>query len=146
VTSTSDVAEYYEDFAQTFVRDYLAGNARVARQLGLLRAAIPRTTRSVLVVGCGSGESVAFIARKVAPRARVLGVDLSAHAIELARHLYPAPNAEYRQADIHIPRSERNALHQRLLAAMAPVGQLVRPCRLRERPHHWREAKVSVSI
>jgi SAM-dependent methyltransferase len=94
----------------------------------------------VLDLGCGAGVPASHL---LAPRFRVLGVDISAVQVERARLLVPA--AEFRQADmtaldlpagsfaaivclyavIHVPLEEQPALFVRMAGWLRPGGYLL---------------------
>ncbi|MGH7162658.1 MAG: class I SAM-dependent methyltransferase [Planctomycetota bacterium] len=139
-----DVERFYDEFSRAFVRDYVHGNARVDRQLQFLEESLPRDARSVLVVGCGSGESARHVARRIAQRARVLAVDISGQNLRLARALHSHPRVEYRKLDVvaeplegefdavvlpdvyeHIPRAARGALHAKLRGVLGEGGRVL---------------------
>jgi len=71
------------------VRFFDAGNAlpsvRALKSVMLDRLALQRGLH-VLEVGCGAGEDVRAIARRVGPTGRVIGVDASAEIVEEATH------------------------------------------------------------
>ncbi|MCU1430053.1 MAG: SAM-dependent methyltransferase, partial [Actinomycetia bacterium] len=65
-------------------------------------ALAPRPGDSVLDIGCGAGATTIEIARRVAPRGRSLGVDLSGPLLELAARrakTAQVSNATFEQAD-----------------------------------------------
>lgn len=135
---------YYDTFATHLLHDYVHGNLRVQRQLEFFRNAIPASAESVLVVGCGSGEGVRFLAKQVAPRARILAIDLSGENIRIANALFRQERVSYRQADItldqleggwqfillpdvyeHIPVAGRTGLHSRLRSLLTRDGRVL---------------------
>lgn len=141
------VESFYDRFSSRYVRDYVLGNLRVDRQLSFFSEAVGRDAATILVVGCGSGESALHLATRVAPRARVLAVDLSAQSVRMARLLCHHPRVEYRQADIladsvggpwdviampdvyeHIPAAARTILAHRINEILAPKGKLLLTC------------------
>jgi SAM-dependent methyltransferase len=144
----STVAAFYDDHARNkFVSNYVVGNRRVERQYAFLAAAIPRVTKRVLVVGCGSGEVVHRIATVISPGAEVMGIDISTAYIEIARELYRHPRTRYEQRDVieegilenwdfivlpdvyeHIPVEARKSLHEKLGLALGPHGRLIITC------------------
>lgn len=82
---------------------WAANEARTERTLvpvteALLRAAAARPGETVLDVGCGCGGSSLAFARAVGPDGRVIGVDVSAPMLEVARGT-AAANTEYVLAD-----------------------------------------------
>jgi SAM-dependent methyltransferase len=138
------IEAFYDDFTSRFVRDYVEGNDRVERQLRFFAAAIPPTARSILVVGCGSGEGAFFIATKVAPHATILAVDLSSESLRLATSAFNHDRITYRKVDIvaesiegtwdfvllpdvyeHIPRDSRSCLHRHLKECLGPQGSIL---------------------
>jgi len=69
----------------------------------LFRALRLRPGLRILDVGCGSGEPALTIARMVAPRGSVLGIDLSPHMLTIARRRardHRVGNARFRAGDI----------------------------------------------
>ena len=138
-----DVRRFYDRLSDKSLRDYLEGNPRVAAQLAFLRDAIPETTRRILVIGCGSGEGAHYLARRAAPRACVVAVDISPANIALARRLFAHPRVAYRVADAvegaiegpwdaivlpdvyeHIAREQRASFHAHLRATLSPRGTI----------------------
>ncbi|MGH8288244.1 MAG: class I SAM-dependent methyltransferase [Steroidobacteraceae bacterium] len=66
----------------------------------LLRRAAPSPGEGVLDVGCGCGYTTIELARRVAPKGRVLGVDISAPMLERAHERSPAdPAITFIEAD-----------------------------------------------
>lgn len=93
-----------------------------------------------LDVGCGSGGRL--ISELLEARFAVVGLDVSASMLEIARHRHPI--AEFVQADIcawtpletyelvvawdsifHVPYSQQRAVVQKLCCALAPGGALL---------------------
>ncbi|MGH8908587.1 MAG: class I SAM-dependent methyltransferase [Egibacteraceae bacterium] len=62
----------------------------------------------LLDLGCGNGTQTRFLAGR---SARVIGVDVSASALALARKANPAPNIAYQQMDL-LDSAATAALHQ----------------------------------
>ena len=138
---------FYEEFAANFVRDYIHGNERVKRQRRFLSMALPRESQKILILGCGSGETAFHIATKVAPGARIVGVDISAAALGVAKSLFAHEQIEYRHGDIidaiaetpsgewdyiilpdvyeHIARERRAALHAKLNSLLTNDGAVL---------------------
>jgi SAM-dependent methyltransferase len=84
----------------TFDDELRAHNAHLRRAAGV------RSGEDVLDVGCGSGQSTRDAARAAAP-GRVLGVDVSAPALERARELNAAEgidNVSYEHGDVQVHR------------------------------------------
>jgi SAM-dependent methyltransferase len=139
-----DVEAFYDSFSKGFVDDIVVGNERVQQQLEFFSRAIPVDTKSVLVIGCGSGQGAHFIATTIARNARVLGVDISSENLRLARQVFSHPRIEYRQVDVivdeidgqwdvialpdvyeHIPKDSRNILHQRFDRLLSERGRIL---------------------
>jgi SAM-dependent methyltransferase len=144
MSMSNAVATYYDEFSRNFIRDYVHGNLRVCRQRTFLRSSVPPESRSVLVLGCGSGETCDYIARRVARQAQVLGVDISPQAIAMANRMFPHPRISYRVVDVtsespggtfdviflpdvyeHIPRDKRQTLHEQMAKLLAPQGRVL---------------------
>jgi len=80
----------------------------------LLLALAPRSGHRVLDLGCGSGEPALGIAQLVAPRGRVVGLDISPRMIAIARlraRQRRVQNARFRVADIARARLGRARYH-----------------------------------
>jgi ubiquinone/menaquinone biosynthesis C-methylase UbiE len=69
-----------------------------ARQLRLLE---PASEQRLLDVGCGSGDDVRALARRVAPSGCVIGIDISEAMIGQARKQNAVPCVDYCVADAH---------------------------------------------
>ena len=86
----------------TYDEELCAHNARLRAGTGV------RAGDRVLDIGCGAGQSTRDAARAAAP-GRVLGIDVSAPALERARRLTVAEgldNVTYEQADAQVHRFE----------------------------------------
>lgn len=75
--------------------------------LGLeaLRALAPAAGERVLDIGCGCGHTTLDIATRIGPGGAVVGIDISAPMLEIARRRAPpiaAGRAEFRQADAQV--------------------------------------------
>ena len=134
------VADGFDRIAETYAawveRD---GIGRRERHLELLEAELPAGAR-VLDLGCGAGVP---IARRLAARFEVTGIDISARQIELARHAVPAatfvhgdmaaqsfPEASFDAvvaffSIFHLSREEHGALFGRIASWLRPGGYLV---------------------
>jgi SAM-dependent methyltransferase len=138
VTDREAVRGFYEEFAARFVEDYVHGNERVKRQCQFFSKVLPKDSGRILVLGCGSGETAFHIATRIAPRGRILAVDISAAALEIATKVFSHERIEYRQADAieqmpdgeweyvilpdvyeHIPREQRKTFHAGLSSLMS---------------------------
>lgn len=145
--SVSSTREYYDTFASRFIRDCVHGNDRVRHQKAFLSGAVPRGARSVLVVGCGAGQTPWHIARRCAKKAHVMAIDISVEALRIARAIHSHPRIEYREADVlgdavggrwdvivlpdvyeHIPLEHRKALHTILSRLLSDQGRVLLTC------------------
>lgn len=143
----ASTAEYYDAFGGTFLRDIICGNRRVQAVHQFLRQAIPRDTERILLVGCGAGRDAWELARRVAPTATILAVDISENNIRLATTLYSHPHVTYRHVDIldgpvgdawqyivlpdvyeHIPRPRRVDLHEMFRRSLTNDGRILLTC------------------
>src|SRR5262245_33660127 len=89
------VADGYDQIAETYAAWVARGDAELRRRyLSILTADLAAGAR-VLDLGCGGGVPVA---RELAQRFAVSGVDISQRQIELARQ--NVPNATFIQADV----------------------------------------------
>jgi len=140
----SNVQEFYDNFSQKFINDYVYENPRIQQQVEFFANAIPPHTSKLLVIGCGSGQGAHYIATKVAKNARILAVDISSENIKLANSLFPHKNIEYRQVDVtsapiegewdaivfpdvyeHIPIASRDNLHSQLNKLLSKKGMIL---------------------
>jgi SAM-dependent methyltransferase len=140
----ASIESFYNTFASRLIEDYVHKNDRVQHQLRFLAAAIPSSTKSVLILGCGSGESALFVATQVATRARVLGIDISHVNLRVAQRVFRHERIMYQKADLtgtslggpwdviilpdvyeHIPRDERGRLHAQLRSAVGARGRIL---------------------
>jgi len=138
------VASFYDDFSKRFVDDIVQGNERVELQLKFLLQATPAEARDVLVVGCGAGQSPLLLATKAAQSARVVAIDLSKDALNLAQRVFGHRRIEYLEADViseplngkwdvivfpdsyeHIAVRDRAALHVKLDGLLSDVGRIL---------------------
>ena len=140
---TSEVEAFYDSFSRKFVEDIVEGNERVDQQLSFFSRAIPMGVKSVLVIGCGSGQGAHFIAT-IFPSAKLLAVDISSENLRLAQNVFAHPRIEYRQVNViadpldgefevivlpdvyeHIPKEARNVLHERFDRLLTPSGRIL---------------------
>src|SRR6266508_3015400 len=92
----ASVESFYNSFASRLIEDYVQKNDRVQHQLRFLAAAIPSTAQSILILGCGSGESALFVATQVATAARILGLDISDANLQVAPQVFHHDPIVYR--------------------------------------------------
>ncbi len=108
----------------------------------------------ILDLGCGLGQTARSLALRY-PQARVIGLDLSAEAIEVARAKFVRPNLEFLVGDLSslaLPAAEvdlivsANALGYAtnpvatattLFRALKPSGLFLNYCRLEESHAYW---------
>lgn len=141
---TDSIEQYYDNFSTRFVEDIVQGNERIAHQLDFFHKAISESAKSVLVIGCGSGQGAHFIATSVAPNARLLAIDLSSENLRLAQSLFPDQRIEYRKVDVtrdaiegewdvivlpdvyeHIPKDQRENVHTKLDRLLSQKGKIL---------------------
>jgi len=75
-------------------------NERLHVERYRLAAAFVRQDHVVLDAACGSGYGTQLLADVAA---RVVGLDISAHAVDYALQHYSRPNVDYRRADLESP-------------------------------------------
>jgi len=132
------VADGYNAVARRYL-EWDAGTAVRNHYLEQFYALVPSGGR-VLDLGCGSGIPVA---RKLVEKASVVGVDISAEQVSLARH--NVPEAHFIHADmmaldfseasfdgiaafyslIHLPREEHAEMLRRILTWLRPGGVFI---------------------
>ena len=92
--------------AQARSQDFTAYLQRVAAQMVDEKSAMqdllePAVGQRLLDVGCGVGDDVRSLARRVAPTGSVVGVDMSGSMIEAAREAAGVSCTEFHVADAH---------------------------------------------
>lgn len=141
----SKVQQYYDIFSSHLLKSYIRGDRRTICLRVFLRGAISRCTDSILEIGCGVGANAIYIARRIAPFARILAIDISRKNIELAKLLFEHKNVTFdcldaTESDIarsrfsvivmpdvyeHIPVHKRPALHSRIANLLAENGKVI---------------------
>lgn len=142
------VEEFYDDFQERLLQDYLLGNERVEAALKSVFQHFPDGMSRILDIGCGLGWSSAEMAGAF-PEARVIGIDLSAELVRTANRLFGRPNLQFQKADIftdelvydqpfdaitlidvyeHIPSERRADFHAKLDRLLAAEGRLLITC------------------
>jgi len=139
------VEMFYGKHSRTkFIRNFVRGNRRIHSQKWFLERAFPRGAGRVLVVGCASGEVCRWLARTVARKASILGVDISADYIEIAGRLFPHKRVTYAVANVleslppgpwdvvvfpdvyeHLPAGSRAKLYENIKATAGPNATLL---------------------
>lgn len=147
MVKTETVSNFYDDFRDRLIKDYIYGNKRVENQLNFFHSLIVRTELSILVVGCGIGDVAFELANAQFQPKRVLGVDISSKNVELADRLFSHDNLEFKVCNIitdnlegqwdlilfpdvyeHIPLTGRVPLHSRLNTLLEPNGSVALTC------------------
>lgn len=103
VMKNKDLKKFYDAvYAKGESRHYtklrLAKKGNLAADRAAVLAEMSWKGKTVLDVGCGTGETAYHIARRGA--ARVVGLDYSAQAIAVARRTYRHPNLFFEKKDI----------------------------------------------
>lgn len=102
--SVERIKSYYDEHAAALLDRYVKGNPRVERALETIERYAPPVVHDVLEIGCGVGETCWRVSKRW-PNSRVLGIDISERAIELARRLFGSERVSFRVAaatdDIH---------------------------------------------
>jgi SAM-dependent methyltransferase len=133
-------AESYNDLLREQTRFFSADEAYFARyKVALARRLVTRDPARILEYGCGIGRNIAFL-RDAFPRAQIVGSDVSAKSLELARAANPG--TEFRLEDDqwhdagfdlafvagvfhHIPPPARTAAAKLLASRLRSGGTLV---------------------
>lgn len=142
------VEQFYDDFLDRLLQDFLVGNERVEAALQFAFRCFPADLRRVLDIGCGLGWTSFEMARAF-PGADVTGIDLSRELVQTATRLFGQANLHFQKADIftdelaydqpfdaitlvdvyeHIPEERRGDFHAQLDRLLAPEGRLLITC------------------
>lgn len=142
------IKTFYDKHSRTkFMKNFIRGNRRIERQKWYLSGIVPPNARTILVIGCASGEVCHWLRRRVCRRARILGVDISPDYIALANRMFAHPAIEYRVANVledvpegpwdvilfpdvfeHLPKAERGALIRNLAAVCGGNTKIIMTC------------------
>lgn len=141
--SRSDIAAYYDARIDGRLKDFVEANPRIEAAIETLSTWAPAAPRRVLEIGCGIGASAWRMARAW-PNAEVIGTDLSAASIDVARTCFKRSNLSYETGaaqeqlirgtfdlvllmDVyeHIPRADRPALHATLRDLLSDESRLI---------------------
>ncbi len=163
----NDQASYWNEEGG---RRWVENIERVERMLAplsehLLRLAAPAPGERVLDVGCGGGITSAALARAVSPGGRVLGLDVSAVILDVARRRFAAQdNLEFALGDaatMPLPAAGYDLVTSRfgvmffpdpvgafthLRAALAPAGRLAFVCWQAPERNPWMALAVQAAF
>ncbi|MCK4789481.1 MAG: class I SAM-dependent methyltransferase [Desulfobacteraceae bacterium] len=140
-TKTQD---YYDKFSSHLLKSFIGLNRRTQGVRQFLSESISPYTKSILEIGCGIGANVHYIARRIAPHAKIMGVDISRKNIEIAKILFDRKNITFQCFDVtkesisdskfsaiilpdvyeHIPRNRRFILHAKIKALLSENGKV----------------------
>lgn len=142
--SVLDIEKFYNKFSSNFIKDYIYGNKRIQRQMEFFKNAIPKNAENVLVIGCGSGQTAFYIAKRCAKRANILAVDISSEALRIGKSIFRHDRVKYQKSNIltgsiggewnvvvlpdtyeHIPLDSRNLLHSKVSKLLHPRGRIL---------------------
>ncbi|MEH6407319.1 MAG: class I SAM-dependent methyltransferase [Leeuwenhoekiella sp.] len=144
--SNKEVTQFYNNYNDKHIKDYLMGNKRLSSAITNLLAKIPTNTQTLLDVGCGIGWSSHEFARHL-DNTKVIGIDLSPQLIGTARKLFKRENLEYQIHDVsqelpktnfdimvlidvyeHISVEQRGSFHAFIKNNIADGGRLLIAC------------------
>lgn len=144
-TVDQQLYDFYHHFSGKLLADYIYGNPRVERAICHTLNWIPRNSKRILDVGCGIGWSTREIKRSY-PESFVLGIDISARMVGIARKLFEEPGLSFMIHNIsewsdifdapfdaivmldvyeHIPRELRGRSHFVLAKALSKNGAII---------------------
>jgi SAM-dependent methyltransferase len=90
-----------------------------------------RPGERVIDLGCGPGGVLNLLGKRVGPTGSVLGIERSAHFVELARRFvadHALPQVEVREGDAYdtgLPRASFDGAHMRLVLVNVPKPELI---------------------
>ncbi|MBI4366372.1 MAG: class I SAM-dependent methyltransferase [Deltaproteobacteria bacterium] len=138
-----DVQAYYDERVDGKLRDFTHPNPRIEAAIHLIAEWAPTQPRRILEIGCGIGATPWRMARAW-PQAEVIGADVSADSIEVAKTCFQRPNLTYRAGLIkdgvlegkfdlivmmdvyeHIAVADRPGLHAALKSLLSVESRLI---------------------
>ncbi|MGM0932664.1 MAG: class I SAM-dependent methyltransferase [Bacteroidota bacterium] len=155
--SNENSLDFYNNFEEKFIKDYLTGNKRIESAIINLAPFIPCEAKNILDIGCGLGWSSHEFSKKFS-NAKVEGIDFSPVLIEKASLLFQKENLSYKVHDIterlpekkydavlmidvyeHIPKIKRELFHQSLKEILNDQGRLIMACPSKFHQKHLKE-------
>lgn len=134
-----DYSSSYEDLLRESTKRYADDSEFFARyKIDLVAGNMSSPPRRVLEYGCGTGRNIRYI-RAVFPSAEIVGTDISAASLEVARSAQPGASfeVEHDELDIgtfdlifvanvfhHIPPAERSAAMRTIARRLTPTGSV----------------------
>ncbi|MBA7607177.1 Ubiquinone biosynthesis O-methyltransferase [subsurface metagenome] len=141
----TETQDYYDKFSSHLLKSsYIDVNRRMQGIRQFLSESISPSTKSILEIGCGIGANAYYIAKRIAPKAKIMGVDISRKNIELATILFDHNNINFQCLDVtqdsisdskfsavilpdvyeHIPKNRRTILHAKIKALLSENGKV----------------------
>lgn len=138
--------EFYNRFDDKLIKDFVSGNKRIESAIVNLGSYIPKSSKSILDIGCGLGWS-SFEFAKAFNKTEVLGIDLSPVLVEKASLLFQKTNLSFKTFDLtkevpknkfdaivmidvyeHIPKDERLKFHMSIRNILNTNGRMLLAC------------------
>ncbi|MFC5413064.1 class I SAM-dependent methyltransferase [Larkinella bovis] len=91
--------EFYDNWAEKLLLDYLNGNNRIESAIKKVVTKIPVEVKEILDIGCGIGWS-SFELSNAFKAANITGIDLSSELIKTANQIFNNDRLEYLNLDI----------------------------------------------
>ena len=137
------IQAYYDERVDEKIRDFTYANPRIEAAIQLVAEWAPPKPARILEIGCGIGATCWRMARAW-PQAEVVGADVSAISIEVAKTCFQRPNLSYRALLIkegvlagrfdlvllmdtyeHIALEDRGMLHAGIKSLLSDEARLV---------------------
>lgn len=140
-----EVQAYYNKFSKGFENDFVKGNQRVFCQIQFVESLLHADISRVLIIGCGYGDLVPYIRKKLGEEIEIYGVDIGDEGIAVAKRAFAKGNNHFLVEDItkneislsgkfdliifpdcyeHLPTSERPVVHQHLSKLLSDDGMV----------------------
>lgn len=138
-----EVRSYYDERVGGKLRDFMDANPRIEAAIQLIAEWAPARPRRILEIGCSVGATSWRLARAW-PDAEVIGADVSAGSVEVAKTCFKRPNLSYRAGLIkegvldgtfdliimmdvyeHIAAADRPTLHAALKSLLSEESRLI---------------------